>query len=74
MSRHIANAGGFVAYIARGLGPRAATAAAGMAIVCYVALLCGLWAFYGVMYGALFYAYVYIERHGIAAFLPKALR
>src|SRR5690242_16054853 len=49
MSRHIANAGGFVAYIARGLGPRAATAAAGMAIVCYIALLCGLWAFYGVI-------------------------
>lgn len=48
MSRHISNAGGFVAYIARGLGPRAATAAAGMAIVCYVALLCGLWAFFGV--------------------------
>jgi amino acid transporter len=49
MSRHIANAGGFVAYIARGLGPRAATAAAGIAIVCYLALLCALWAFYGVI-------------------------
>ena len=49
MSRHIANAGGFVAYIARGLGPRAATAAAGMAIVCYLTLLCALWSLYGVI-------------------------
>ena len=28
MSRHLSNAGGFVAYIARGLGVRAGTAAA----------------------------------------------
>jgi amino acid transporter len=48
MSRHISNAGGFVAYIARGLGPRAGAAAAGVTILCYIALMCGLWSQYGV--------------------------
>jgi amino acid transporter len=48
MSRHITNAGGFVAYIARGLGTRAGGAAAGVTILCYVTLLCGLLSQYGV--------------------------
>lgn len=48
MSKHITNAGGFVAYIARGLGPRAATGAAGVVILTYIALQVGLWAQYGV--------------------------
>ncbi|MGY1636996.1 APC family permease [Geodermatophilus sp. SYSU D00742] len=48
MSRHITNAGGFVAYIARGLGARAGTAAAGVTVLCYVSLLCGLLSQYGV--------------------------
>ena len=48
MSRHITNAGGFVAYIARGLGPRAATGAAGIVIVTYLALQVGLFAQFGV--------------------------
>lgn len=47
MSKHITNAGGFVAYIARGLGPRAATGSAGVVILTYVALQVGLWAQYG---------------------------
>src|SRR4051812_29159192 len=47
-SRPISNAGGFVAYVAAGLGTRAATAAAGLAILTYVALQCALWGQYGV--------------------------
>ena len=48
MSRHITNAGGFVAFIARGLGPRAATGAAGIVIVTYLALQIGLVSQFGV--------------------------
>ncbi|MDN3460710.1 APC family permease [Rhodococcus sp. APC 3903] len=48
MSRHISNAGGFVAYIARGLGPRAATAGAGLAILFYGSLQASLWALFSV--------------------------
>ncbi|MFW0794868.1 APC family permease [Gordonia sp. CPCC 205515] len=48
MSRHITNAGGFVAYIARGLGVRAATAAAGLAILAYTALQAALWSQFSV--------------------------
>jgi amino acid transporter len=48
MSRHIVHAGGFVAYIARGLGRHAATGAAGIVIVTYVALQVGFWAQFGV--------------------------
>ena len=44
MSRHISNAGGFVAYVAHGFGPRAATATAGVTLVGYFALVAGLWA------------------------------
>ncbi|QYB01940.1 APC family permease [Rhodococcus sp. USK10] len=48
MSRHITNAGGFVAYIAQGFGPRLATAAAGLAILAYTALQAALWSQYSV--------------------------
>ncbi|MFD6061352.1 APC family permease [Rhodococcus wratislaviensis] len=48
MSRHITNAGGFVAYIAQGLGARLATAAAGLAILAYMALQAALWAQFSV--------------------------
>lgn len=48
MSRHIVSAGGFVAYISRGLGRHAATGAAGIVIVTYIALQVGLWAQFGV--------------------------
>ncbi|MFV0374271.1 APC family permease [Microbacterium sp.] len=48
MSRHIVSAGGFVAYIARGLGRRTATGAAGIVIVTYLALQVGLWSQFGV--------------------------
>src|SRR4051794_33017974 len=39
MSRHMSNAGGFVAYIARGLGTRAATASAIVTLLFYFAAL-----------------------------------
>ncbi len=48
MSRHVVSAGGFVAYIARGLGRHAATGAAGIVIVTYLALQVGLWSQFGV--------------------------
>ncbi|GHP18406.1 amino acid permease [Rhodococcus sp. NKCM2511] len=48
MSRHITNAGGFVAYIARGLGARVATAGAGLAILFYGTLQASLWALFSV--------------------------
>lgn len=48
MSRHITNAGGFVAYIAKGLGNKWATAGAGIAILTYLSLQIGLWSQFGV--------------------------
>lgn len=34
----------------------------------------GIWVFYAVAYGALYYAYLVIERRGAAALLPASLR
>ncbi|CAH0270899.1 Aromatic amino acid transport protein AroP [Arthrobacter sp. Bi83] len=48
MSQHITNAGGFVAYIAKGLGNKWATGGAGIAILTYLSLQIGLWAQFGV--------------------------
>jgi len=48
MSREITNAAGFVAYIAKGLGTRWATGAAGVAVLTYIALQSGLWSQFGV--------------------------
>jgi amino acid transporter len=53
MSRHITNAGGFVAYIAQGFGARVATAAAGMAILAYMTLQAALWSQFSVFAQAL---------------------
>jgi amino acid transporter len=50
MSRHIPNAGGFVSYIGRGLGPRSAGAAAGVVIVCYMSFVVGIFTQYGVFF------------------------
>lgn len=61
MSRYISNAGGFVTYIARGLGPRAGAAAAGATVLCYVTLMCALWSQYGV-----FAEQLVAERLGVA--------
>jgi len=49
MSRHMSNAGGFVAYIARGLGTRAATAAAAVTLLFYLASLVSFYAISGVV-------------------------
>lgn len=48
MSHHITNAGGFVAYIAKGLDNKWATAGAGIAILTYLSLQIGLWSQFGV--------------------------
>lgn len=47
MSRHVKNAAGFVAYIAKALGSRFGAALAGVAVLGYLALVCGLWGFFG---------------------------
>jgi amino acid transporter len=48
MSHSITNAGGFVAYMAKGLGTKWATGGAGIAILTYVSLQVGLWSQFGV--------------------------
>lgn len=48
MSQHITNAGGFVAYMANGLGTKWATGGAGIAILTYLSLQIGLWSQFGV--------------------------
>ncbi|MGN8132722.1 APC family permease [Paenarthrobacter sp. 22069] len=48
MSQHITNAGGFVAYMAKGLGTKWATGGAGIAILTYLSLQIGLWSQFGV--------------------------
>ncbi|MFJ4224278.1 APC family permease [Microbacterium sp. NPDC089695] len=47
MNQYVTSAGGFVAYIAKGLGPQAASASSGIVVVTYVALQVGLWASFG---------------------------
>jgi len=53
MSRYVTNAGGFVAYIAKGLGTPWATAGAGLALLMYLSLQVGLWSQFGVFAGQL---------------------
>lgn len=53
MSRFVMNAGGFVAYIAKGLGTPWATAGAGLAVLMYLSLQVGLWSQFGVFAGQL---------------------
>ena len=47
MSRHVKNAAGFVAFIAKGLGSRFGGALSGVAVLGYLALVCGFWGFVG---------------------------
>lgn len=54
MSQAIVNAGGFVAYISKGLGNKVAAGAAGIAVFTYVTLQVGLFAQYGVFAQGLF--------------------
>ena len=49
MSRHVTNAGGFVAYVAKGLGTRRAGAAAGLAVFCYLTVACSLYGIFSVI-------------------------
>lgn len=49
MSRHMVNAGGFVAYVARAFGPKAATATAGITLLFYLSSLIAFWAISGVV-------------------------
>ncbi|MDB4957487.1 MAG: hypothetical protein JWO36_5056 [Myxococcales bacterium] len=34
----------------------------------------GIWIFYAAAYGAIYYAYLVIERHGVGGLLPASLR
>lgn len=54
MSRQTSNAGGFVAYIARGLGTRAGGAAAWVTVLTYLAVQCALWSQYAVFAQVMF--------------------
>jgi len=49
MSRHVTNAGGFVAYVAKGLGTKPAGAAAGLAVLCYLTVACSLYGIFSVI-------------------------
>ena len=49
MSRHMVNAGGFVAYVARALGPKTATATAAVTLLFYLASLVAFYAIAGVV-------------------------
>lgn len=61
MSKHVTSAGGFVAYIARGLGKHAATGAAGIVVLTYVALQVGFWAQFGVFAQQLFASWLGVD-------------
>jgi amino acid transporter len=47
MSRHVSNAGGFVAYVAEGFGPRVAACIAMITVIGYLSLVTGFWGFTG---------------------------
>lgn len=61
MSQHVNSAAGFVAYIEKGLGKRAAGASAGIVIVTYIALQVGFWAQFGVFANQLVFTYLQID-------------
>jgi amino acid transporter len=52
MSRHVANAGAFYAYVARGLGKVQAVGAAFIALIAYNAMQIGIYGLFGVAMGA----------------------
>jgi amino acid transporter len=52
MSRHVANAGAFYAYVARGLGKVQAVGAAFVALIAYNAMQIGIYGLFGVAMGA----------------------
>jgi amino acid transporter len=74
MSRHVTNAGGFVAYVARGLGRRPAGAAAGVAVLTYLAVACSLYGIFSVIAEATLEAELGISLPGTAwLFITLAL-
>src|SRR3954447_20008837 len=52
MSRHVANAGAFYAYVARGLGKVQAVGAAFVALIAYNSMQIGIYGLFGVALGA----------------------
>jgi amino acid transporter len=60
MSRHISNAGGFVAYVAEGFGPRVASAFAALSIIGYLGLVSGFWGFTSALI-----QWTFTEKYGI---------
>ena len=52
MSRHVANAGAFYAYVARGLGKVQGVSAAFVALIAYNAMQIGIYGLFGVAMGA----------------------
>ena len=52
MSRHVANAGAFYAYVARGLGKVPGVGAAFVALIAYNAMQIGIYGLFGVAMGA----------------------
>ena len=52
MSRHVANAGAFYAYVARGLGKVRGVGAAFVALIAYNAMQIGIYGLFGVAMGA----------------------
>jgi amino acid transporter len=74
MSRHVSNAGGFVAYVARGINNRAAGAAAGLAVLCYLAVACSLYGIFSVIAEPTLQAELGIHLPGVAwLFITLAL-
>jgi amino acid transporter len=67
MSRHVHNAGGFYAYIARGLGPTAGTSASFVALVAYSAMQVGIYGIFGFEVSNFFATYLSTE---LAWWLP----
>lgn len=61
MSQHVNSAAGFVAYIEKGLGKRAAGATSGLVIVTYIALQVGFWAQFGVFANQLVATYLGVD-------------
>ncbi|WP_306319306.1 MULTISPECIES: APC family permease [unclassified Streptomyces] len=67
MSRHVHNAGAFYAYISRGLGPTAGSAAALVALVAYSAFQVGIFGMFGFEVSSLARTYLDV---GIAWWIP----
>ncbi|QYJ14262.1 Putrescine importer PuuP [Rubrobacter xylanophilus DSM 9941] len=61
MSRHVANAGAFYSYVARGLGKVPGVGAAFVALIAYNAMQIGIYGLFGVAMGAFMSGYLGVE-------------